>query len=417
MPRISLLSYLKNALVTIIIACALFVVSAFEKQEAMEWKHFAIADPLPGSGWGTGGPALADFDGDGDLDAAISRRETLSAYWFERKNDSTWVRHVMGESKHLERALGATALDIDRDGFVDVVINNVWFKNPGKLGHDPDAVWKTGEYDGGGHDLVAADIDQDGYLDLVAYHGIKVAWFDCSQNMKKIIVGEGEKNHGGIAPKGIGDLNGDSYQDIVIPGYWFENPGRGVGIWNRHEWPHVPIMHATYGTSIRSWVVDLDNDGDNDIVYSDCDTGHSHVYWVENLGNGAEWKRHKLPDPPTPPGSVSGTGSFHSLGVADFDRDGDLDIFAGEQEDSTMTGRDPLLPMKTPGLKERGVIWLNSSPTNPSFTCVLIHVDNPGWHDAVLGDVDGDGDSDIVSKVWNKDGKNYHADYWRNDIK
>jgi hypothetical protein len=45
----------------------------------------------------------------------------------------------------------------------------------------------------------------------------------------------------------------------------------------------------------------------------------------------------------------------------------------------------------------------------------VIHVDNPGWHDAALADVDGDGDTDIVTKVWNKDGVSYHADYWRND--
>ena len=30
-------------------------------------------------------------------------------------------------------------------------------------------------------------------------------------------------------------------------------------------------------------------------------------------------------------------------------------------------------------------------------------------------DSDGDGDTDIITKVWNKDGDTYHADYWRND--
>ena len=139
------------------------------------------------------------------------------------------------------------------------------------------------------------------------------------------------------------------------------------------------------------------------------------MYWCRNTGGGQSWTLEMLPDPPTRAGDVPGTGSFHSLGVADFDKDGDLDIFAGEQEDATMTDREPLLPMKRPGLKERGVIWLNSGGKAPTFTTVVIHVDNPGWHDARLGDVDGDGDIDLVSKVWNKDGEHYHADYWRND--
>jgi hypothetical protein len=99
---------------------------------------------------------------------------------------------------------------------------------------------------------------------------------------------------------------------------------------------------------------------------------------------------------------------LHSLAVADFDGDGDLDIFTGEQE-------DPDQGMKPRMLKERGFLWENTgSRKKPSFEVRIIQVDNPGWHDILVGDVDGDGDMDIVSKVWNKDGSHYHADYWEN---
>jgi hypothetical protein len=390
--------------------------NATREAGGMKWTHFTIADPLPGSAWGTGGIGLADFDGDGDLDIVLSRRETLTAYWFERKDDATWVRHEMGKAEGLKSALGAAVLDINNDGRPDVVLNGVWFENPGGLAENPDKPWPAHPFPGGGHDIIAADLNGDGRLDIITYRGDVVSWFDPAADMKQTDIGKGEQNHGGIAPRGAGDLDGDGDLDIVIPGYWFENPGRGVGTWTRHEWPHLGVPNAFYGTSMRVWIVDLNGDGHNDIVYSDCDTGQSHVYWVQNLGRGERWERHLLPDPPTAPGDVPGTGSFHSLGVADFDGDGDLDIFAGEQEDPDkyMVSQGKL-PMKPAGLKERGVIWLSSGGTQPTFTPVVIQIDNPGWHDVALGDVDGDGDIDMVSKIWNKDGPTYHADYWRND--
>ena len=400
-------------------AAVLFVVGiglshtrADDPSRFAKWEHFVIAESLPGSAWGTGGIGVGDFDGDGDLDIALSRREPETAYWFERETDSTWTRHEIASSERLKRTLGAAALDMDRDGSVDVAFRGVWFKNPGKS-RIRGTTWKSFGYDGGGHDVIAADVNRDGEVDLVTYDGHDLCWFDPSRSLSKTTVVQGRNDHGGIAPHGIGDLNGDGRADIVIPGIWLENPGRPDAAWPQHPWPHLAVERASYGTSMRVWVADLDGDGDNDVVYSDCDTGFSHVYWVENGGKGRHWGRHRLPDPP----GDTRTGSFHSLAVADFDRDGRLEVFAGEQEDpdTYMTSKG-LLPMKPPGLKERGVIWARAKGPDVTFTPIVIHEDNPGWHDAVVFDVDRDGDADIVSKVWNAEGPKYHVDFWRNDI-
>ncbi|MGV8090831.1 MAG: FG-GAP repeat domain-containing protein [Mangrovibacterium sp.] len=395
-----------------------------QKESKPEWAHFYIDAILPGSSWGTGGGVLADFDGDGDLDAALSRRVTRQAYWYERVNDSIWIPHVIALSDNLANTLGSVAIDLDQDGWMDVVSEGVWFRNPGTLAKSPDTPWKAVPYKGGGHDITKSDIDGDGVEDLVIYDGNKLAWYKViSKNQAysglwENIIGHGYQDHGGTAPKGIGDLDGDGDSDVVIPGYWFENPGNGQGNWTRHEWPYQPVPDASYGRSIRSWIADINQDGINDIVYSDCDTGGSHVYWVENKDRGKTWVSHRLPDPLTKDGDVPGTGSFHSLGVADFDQDGNPDIFAGEQEDaSTFMEQQGRVAMKPRGLKERGVIWYNKGGKTLEFEIYMIHVDNPGWHDAQLGDVDGDGDIDIVTKVWNADGPVYHLGYWRNELK
>jgi hypothetical protein len=142
---------------------------------------------------------------------------------------------------------------------------------------------------------------------------------------------------------------------VLIPGFWYANPSEKNDGWTEHIWPFTPVENASYGRSIRAWVADMDQDGQMDIVYSHCDTGGSHVYWVKNMGKGATWKSRQLSDPPTWKGLVTGTGSFHSLGVADFNGDGFLDIFAGEQEDpDDYMESDGLVAMKPPGSRKGG---------------------------------------------------------------
>jgi hypothetical protein len=132
---------------------------------------------------------------------------------------------------------------------------------------------------------------------------------------------------------------------------------------------------------------------------------------IYNQNSSENFKLEALPFPEGP------SGSLHSLGIADIEGDGDLDIFSGEQEDA-----DP--QMKPDGLRERGFIWLNTgTEKKPVFDCRIIHTDNPGWHDTILKDMDGDGDVDLVTKVWNADAgtdgnpdRKWHISYWRNEM-
>ena len=159
------------------------------KIDAAKWTHFTIADPLPGSAWGTGGIPLADFDGDGDPDISLSRREAKAAYWFQRINDSTWIRHTIATGDVFDTQLGSTAVDCDLDGLVDVVYSLAWFKNPGNLADKPDALWKANKYEGKGHDILSGDVNGDGHLDVIVYDGKIASWFDPARGMKQTVIG------------------------------------------------------------------------------------------------------------------------------------------------------------------------------------------------------------------------------------
>lgn len=393
--------------------------------DSSKFKHHVIANPLPGpSEYGTGAFTLADFDQDGDLDITISRRtDAAKCNWYENQS-GVWIKHLVGITD--PEQLGAASTDINGDGFPDLVLGRMWFENPGNLAKFPDSPWIKHLYTGGlqreNHDIVIADLSNDGSPDVLCYaqrdQGGTLRWYDTSdpaawkyydvaihvdQTIRDSRVSSNGV-HGGFAPGGTGDLDNDHYADIVMPIGWYKNPGRDpTQPWVLIPWPfQIGITPNPYGLSTRSWICDLDSDGDKDIVLTDCDVQGSQGYWIENVDFGKGFRLHLLPSPGEP------TGSFHSLAAADFDQDGDLDIFSGEQE-------DPNPGMKTKGLKERGFFWENvGDAKHPKFKVNIIHVDNPGWHEVQRGDVDGDGDIDMVSKIWNKDGKMYHADYWEN---
>ena len=112
------------------------------------------------------------------------------------------------------------------------------------------------------------------------------------------------------------------------------------------------------------------------------------------------------------------SGNLHSLSVVDIDNDGDMDVFSGEEEspNNRVFGADTAY-IKPAGLKERGFFWENvGNKSKPEFEFRVIHRDNPGWHNIIFGDVDGDGDLDIVTKIWSADEGIWYIDYWRNDI-
>lgn len=368
-----------------------------DKETEDIFEHHFITNNLPDtpdSRYGT--PALADFDNDGDMDFAFSITSD-KVFWFEFVDADNWIRHDLAEIPSAQ--LGGVAHDVDGDGWMDLVTGGYWFKNSQNPKEEPfiryqyDSRIKTEI-----HDIVVQDLDGDSVDDVLVLGDREGCfWYKIPEdplqdtNWTRVtvtpdIVDDLDDIHAGFFPGGVGDLDMDGDNDIVMPGRWYQNEDNGQ-TWVRKFLPFGSVGY--WGLSCRSWIMDMEGDGDNDIIIMSGDQVDSRGAWLESSGgSNPKFTVHLLPL-----NAGGRRGSLHSLAVADFDNDGDLDIFSVEQEDHK------ILPLNQ---TSRGFLWENLDGKGGIFKERVVFDQNLGGHDALFGDVDQDGDIDICFKIWKK---------------
>jgi hypothetical protein len=302
------------------------------------------------------------------------------------------------------------------DGWLDIVAGGYWYRNPQnprnlpfkRVCYDPSVQKEI-------HDLVPADVDSDGRPEVVVLGDeVGCSWYSIPGNtgtdqpwprttITQDVLNEKHDIHGGFAPNGLHDLDGDKDVDLVLPDRWLENRDRGK-TWIAHPLPFG--KRGPWGLSCRSWIVDLDLDRDSDIVMTDSDQDSSRAAWMENLGGKPpRFAAHFLPLD-----AAGVRGSFHSLAVADFDLDGDPDILTAEQE-------EPVILPK--GAFPRWFVWENADGKAGRFIERIAYDGRLGGHDICAVDADGDGDVDLYSKIWscwpgNANRGEEHGDFMEN---
>jgi hypothetical protein len=381
------------------VAFALFAVPSVSRAEFRFVHHFIDAD-LPGKEYGQ--TSLVDVDRDGDLDFITGGKDPQKhVFWFEYQSPDKWVRHVLGDDHPSD--VGGRAFDVDGDGWVDHVSGGVWYRNTGKPREQPFERIVFDKDLAAVHDLVVADIDGDGRPDVVTMSDRNnLRWYtvpkgDLKKPWPRHDIGPGV--HAGVA---VGDIDGDGDADVARSNAWFENAdGKGTR-WVEHEIP-FGNPNQPYPFATRCVIVDIDRDGHNDLVMTENEIRAGKIAWLRNAdGRGTKWDVHELKA-----GDGAARGAYHSLAVADFDKDGDVDVFTVEME-HIVGDRQP-----------RWFIWENVDGKGSNFVERVILDAHLGGHEAVVADVDGDGDLDICSKLWdprkdNANGGLNHADYLEN---
>lgn len=295
--------------------------------------------------------ALGDVDGDGDLDAVVAN--------FKGDTNNVWLNDGTGQFKpgmSLTEPLHAHSVRLgDLDAFLPSKEgpNRIWlndgngqFKlNDQQLGDSSSNQVALADFDGDGdldvwignfnphHDRVWLN-DGDGEIDVLTSSGanhVNSLWLNDGEG--RFTRSEQDLN-GSRASNGftVGDLNGDGFPDLYECG-WYDadsvwlNDGQGRFV---HTGKACQRLRSR-----RAALVDLDGDGDLDVVVAN-QVGFPNAVCLNN-GEG------EFSDPV----EYLGSNATSSLALGDLDSDGDIDVFTtnarGQENQVWLNNSQPTL--------------------------------------------------------------------------
>jgi len=290
---------------------------------------------------GGNGACVFDVDSDGHLDIAFAKYYGDLGWWKNPggplSSDPWEFFRLAGTTYYLHDFMLA---DLDRDGTARECIANL---NSGYWNCDIQVIWYTpsasptelweshvvepGRNEGSPHchaGLDTGDVDQDGFLDIAFSNG----WYEAPDETTGSWAWHEVTTIYGISNTLLRDMDSDGDLDMIVSA---GHHGQGVYLL---FCPSDPIGETWIESSVDDAVVhpeglaalDLDGDGDIDIVSCDLDFDRwsqevHHVYVYENTGTpfSPSWRKQDV---------SGGSYASHKLQMVDMNEDGRMDIIS-----------------------------------------------------------------------------------------
>lgn len=278
------------------------------------------------------GAAWGDYDNDGDVDLFVAN-DIQSNFLYRNNGNGSFTKITSGVIVNDGgRSFGATWGDYDNDGDLDLFVanddqNNFLYRNDGPPNFTFSKITSGVIVNDGGLSYGAAwgDYDNDGDLDLFVNNKGGTNNFLYSNNgngtFNKVTSGIIVNDGGNSRAASWGDFDNDRDLDLFVA-----NTGPQNNFLYRNDGPpNFTFSKITTGAIVNdggnshgvSWG-DYENDGDLDLFVAN--TANQSNFLYSNNGNGTFTKI-------TTGAIVNDGGSSLGSAWGDFDNDGDLDLF------------------------------------------------------------------------------------------
>jgi|GEM_PF-3872363 len=315
-----------------------------------------------GNSYGANDGCLADFDGDGDLDIVTVNCTGDNGAYFENNGYGSFMLHSTITTDDCPYKI--CCADFDGDNDLDIAVINIYsnlldihFNSGAGLFLQSDE-YTISDY---GNDIIAEDFDYDGDIDLALIYseiGIELFFNDGGGTFGQRVVydmgiGANALCAADLDSDGIVDMAAVNYTGILI----FKGKGDGT-----FQAPADYGNINAYSGDIEA--ADIDNDGDYDLIRILSLTGSLEIY--TNSGSGTFNGRH----------IVTACEYTRSVSAADFDNDGYVDLAVTDEHN------------------DYAVILINNG--DGTFELPANYKSSGIPMVTIPGDIDGDGDNDLV---------------------